>query len=478
MKPNNIGGHSSIKDDKTELTVDEDIELDDDIRINDRFPAHRNTSSSAISKSSRPTIAGIFLIIAFFLNLMLPITYVFVIYDAESATGNTTLSGQVQDDDEKPVDNVTVSIIDTNLTTKTDSEGKYSFESVPVGVNEVQFSKEGYKRVRVRMILFSKDLLDRLGLSDNILDVPSTLQSSLYLEPFDGPYNETVIIDDNLNRTLRGIITNQSGVPLDDTVVTVVSKNNKSNTNQSTTNSHNTQSDENGRYTFTNITPGIITLQIGKIENKYLTNITILFASNKTTEMNITYNDQKNQSIDLVNGKFGSISGSITDSKNIPVENVRVILNIDTSIYPNNIIITKGTGTYSFNEIPLGIYEITVLAPDFKVLKLRNITVSDDQNNAIPVQKLTELKPVDLYEEDISGAYLCTVVLVIFALITLFGAISAFQRKRYSFAFMGAIFGMVPIILALRFDVCVSGILCVVSLVLLVFSRSEFDFKK
>jgi hypothetical protein len=409
---------------------------------------------------------------------MLPITYVFIIYDAESATGNTTLSGQVQDDDENPVDNVTVSIIDTNLTTKTDSEGKYSFKSVPVGVNEVQFSKEGYKRVRVRMILFSKDLLGRLGLSDNTLEVPGTLQSSLFIEPFDGSYNETVIIEDNLNRTLRGIITNQSGVPLDDAVITVVSKNNKSNTNQSTTNSHNTQSDENGQYILTNITPGIITLQISKIESNFLTNITIFFANNKTTELNITYNDQEHQYIDLVKGKTGTISGSIIDTKNIPVENARIILNIDKSIYPNNIILTQKPGTFSFNDIPIGIYEITVKTPDFKVLNLRNITVFDDQNNAIPVQKLTKLKPVDLYEEDISGAYMCTVVLVIFALITLFGAISAFQRKRYSFAFMGAIFGMVPVILALRFDVCVSGILCVVSLVLLVFSRGEFDFRK
>jgi hypothetical protein len=94
----------------------------------------------------------------------------------------------------------------------------------------------------------------------------------------------------------------------------------------------------------------------------------------------------------------------------------------------------------------------------------------------------SELKKIDdplEIEEEIKNneTYFCIIMLIIFALITLAGAISAFQRKRYGLAFMGALIGMIPMLLIITSYICGASIVSLIGLVLLVFSREEFTFK-
>ncbi len=455
----------------TGLTIDEDIEFDDDIKIDETLSlGKKQVELPKKPQTSKPTIAGILLLIAFFLNLMLPISYFLLINDIETATGDTSLKGKVRGTNNEPIDNVTVSILGTNLSTETDSYGNYSFNTVPVGEHEIQFTKIGYRQVKVRKVLFSKNILSQNEESYNIIDVPGELTSSIQIGSFDGPFNETVIVRDFLNSTLFGTVSNLTGVPVSNIQLEILDTKLK------------TQTDENGHYTFNNIQPGIITIQITQTGSSNKTTFTILYASNSSTELDITFDEQKDQYYDEVRSKTGNIIGNILDSNQLPIENINVFLKIDEEIYPNNIFITGKDGGFIFNGVPIGVYEIMVTGLDFYITRITNVTIEIDSNITIPPLELTKLKSPIIIEEEISSeyTYYCILILIIFSLITLGGAISAFQRKRYSLVFVGAIFGMVPVVLpimSLRLDICLAGVFGLVALVLLVFSRNEFTFK-
>ena len=468
-----IGAAQSSKNNpkpKSILWIEEDIELDDDVEITDPvYKGWKADEPEKVRQSSKPKIAGVFLLVAFFLNLIVPITWMYMIYDAETATGETSLIGQVLDIDDEPLANVTVTILDTELVTTTDTDGKYKFETVPVGPQIIEFSKQGYQTVTVHKILFSKGLLGLISQSENELDIPGYLQNNEYVEAFEAPINKTVIFEDNLNGTIYGVVTNISGEPISNAQIEIV------NTNLSTiTNSM-------GYYLLNKVTPGIITITAQTIDEliNFKTNVTILFAYNRSTELNIIYNTTSNQQLDQVTGKTGSINGTILTPPNEPAgEAIKIILNTDPLKYPHNEIIINTTGSFKFDNVPVGLYDISIVGQNYRTIKIYNITVNTDQLSSIPAQELDELEPIDEYVEDISGAYICTVLLIIIAIITLLGAISAFQRKRYSIAFMGAMLGILPFFIQVRLDICLASIFCLVGLVIIVFSRNEFSFDK
>jgi hypothetical protein len=65
----------------------------------------------------------------------------------EDATNEHIINGQVTDELNSPINNVTVVIQSgtSSFTTKTDSAGKYQFEELPLGIYDISFSKEGFK---------------------------------------------------------------------------------------------------------------------------------------------------------------------------------------------------------------------------------------------------------------------------------------------------------------------------------------------
>ncbi len=467
-----IEGGDPIKNNNSniDLNVDEEIEIDDIKLERSRVPGHPMYDGPGPSqprkKIRRSTIVGVLLVFVFLLNLFFPINFYLVIRDIENATGDTILSGQVKDVDDDPVENMTVTIHDTNLTAFTDNKGRYRFEKVPVGEYEIEYSKEGYRRVIVHKTLFSKKLLERTDESQNIIDLPGNLMMTrIYLSPLDGPYNETVIVDDNLNGTLQGSVMNTSGALLDNIEVSVVSAN------------ISTQTDNSGNYTLHDIPPGIIALRVKSPRSDNITMVKILFASNSSTELNIVYDEGLDQSFDEVSGQTQTINGSVVDSKRRTVENATVKLIIENNVYPNNVKYSANDGYFEFTNVPVGLYEITVFAKDFYFTYLNNVTV---RNSSVTDLEAIELKKIEspaiTITEDISSSYTysCIVILVLLTLITLFGAIGAFQQKRYSVAFIGAIVGMVPVVLNISLDICVASVFSLFALVMIVFSKGEF----
>ena len=348
----------------------------------------------------------------------------------------------------------------------TDSKGKYSFDKVSVGEHEIHFTKDGYRRIIVHKILFSDDLLENINEQDNNIHIPGQLQN-IYIEPFDGPHIENKIIDDNLTNTMSGFIFNQSGAPISHIQIEVL------NTNLTT------QTDSDGHYILTNLTPGIIDLQLTHSENTNKTVNTFLFASNVSMELNITYYENEDKILDEVQGKTGNIQGQILDKSENPVEDARIILNSSASSQPIGTTKSEINGEYFFSDVPVGIYTISIIVSDYVILRQINVTVHNASQIILPASELKKIDdPLELEEEIKNNeTYFCIIMLIIFALITLAGAISAFQRKRYSLAFMGAIIGMIPLLLIITSYICGASIVSLIGLVLLVFSRDEFTFK-
>ena len=459
------GTSKKIRSDR-KLKVDEDFKINDDLRIDDRISV--SNSQMAVPKKQRtfkPTAAGYLLLISFLLNLLLPMTIFYFIYSAENDTGNTSLIGEVLDEDEMPVANVTVEIIDTNYTILTDVHGKFSFKEVPVGTYDVKFTKNGFRTIKIRKLLYSKNLLKTLDQTDNIIEIPGEIQN-IYVEPFDGPYFEDRIIDDDLNNTIFGFITNETGIHQANFQIMVL------NTNIKTT------TDSDGKYILNNITPGIVKLQVSENGVSNNTVITFLFASNKSQTLNITYYE-KDMNLDLTKGKVGKIQGRAVDEDLNPIESAQIILNLSNNPDIKSYTISNSNGEYSFSDVPIGIYTVTILATDYFITHQINVTVHNGSIIALPDTELKNLdEPLEIIEE-IAGTetYSCIIVLIILSLITFAGAISAFQRKRYGLAFMGAFTGMIPFLLIVTVYTIGAIVVSIIGLVLLVFSREEFAFK-
>jgi hypothetical protein len=450
-----------------ELKIDEDIELAADSKIVESPRKKAMFGETTIQpRTLKPTIAGYFLVIAFILNLLVPLTFIMLIYDAEIASGDTSLKGRLLDEDEQPTANVTVSILNTNLTTKTDDNGRYTFDKVSVGDHKIQFTKDGYQGIVVYKLLLSKGLLERIGRKNNVISFPGSLQNGFPVDPIDGPYEDSKILNDNLSGSIHGQITNQSGNPLEKIEVKVLN-----------TDLPAVLSDTNGNYYLDGVTPGVITIQVTQSQNATKTTRKILFTTNNTLELDITYNDRENQTIDEVLGKLGTIMGVVKNTKGKPVKNAKVILENDKNKDPISTTVTIRNGTFAFIDVPIGLYNIEVIRQNHSISRAKNITINNGSQTVELEMELTNLGFREIIEDDLSSAYTCTIILVLFAIITLAGAISALQRKRYGVAFFGSLLGMLPVLLPIRLDICLASIFSLIGLVLLVFSREEFKFK-
>ncbi len=463
-----------------DIDVDEDIELDFDTESNNDHNQVKNKKrithqrkKSMATQTPRALIAGIFLLVAFFLSLFFPITYMLQVYDIETATGDTTLRGKVLGSNDKPIENVTVDIKDLNITVKTDVKGKYFFEKVPVGEHEIEYKKPGYRKIIVKKVLFSKNLLKQISEKDNVINIPGNLSSGIHIEALKGPYIESYIVDDNYNRSISGTVINNSGMTLFGVELKIIGSN------------ISVQTDKNGRYNFHNVSPGILSIQISKSKNENITTYTFLSANLDSIELNLTYFEKRARDINMVIGNNGSINGSILNKKGEPINNALVTLSPQAGINQSgfqNFQIEKKTkidGSYQFDNIPIGIYSISISSEDYYLIELKNITVGNNSKKMLPIFTTKDIKePIEIYEEISSSyTYACIAILFILALITLLGAISAFQRKRYSLAFVGAMTGMIPAVIALQINVCGAGLASLIALVLIVFSRNEFDIK-
>ncbi len=105
-------------------------------------------------KSSKPTISGALLLVVAVLGMLFSLIMVgsgFILDDVEDWSfvdgGTTTIEGQVVDENGDPIENATITIVDTHLETETDVDGNYKLVGVPNGFQEIRVEKSGYKTI-------------------------------------------------------------------------------------------------------------------------------------------------------------------------------------------------------------------------------------------------------------------------------------------------------------------------------------------
>ncbi len=107
--------------------------------------------------SSKPLIAGSLLIIVFILGIAMGTS----IFFAEKAfKGEGFYQGEVYDEGENPIENVSVYLIDntTKLVAKTDAKGYFSLTNISAGKHVIRLEKEGYKTVVAEIFVMPANL--------------------------------------------------------------------------------------------------------------------------------------------------------------------------------------------------------------------------------------------------------------------------------------------------------------------------------
>jgi hypothetical protein len=165
-----------------------------------------------------------------------------------------------------------------------------------------------------------------------------------------------------------------------------------------------------------------------------------------------------------ITGETGAILGQIKDNNDNPVANATVAVGAKR-------VDTNGTGNFEIFGIPTGRQVIVVETPGFR--QVRFITLIAGGN---PMRYSFVLKPGEGTEttndvpNQANGFYTCGGLSVIFSAVTLLGGLFAAQRKRYALATTGGIVGLgiLPLF-------PMGTVICLGAIVLLLFSRSEFQ---
>ena len=487
MNPD-VDKKDSVSDFEPDLELDEDIEIDLDTMKQQKAildNAHQPSKEIAMERSTlrKPTLAGILLIIAFILNLLFPVYYLITIQDVQNSSGETNLIGQIKDIDGNPVDNVTVEISETNFTTTTSKDGKYTFDDIPVGEYKITFSKPGYRKIVVKKTLFTQQFLSQGGIDANEINIPGNLSSGLQIGEFEGPFYDTLVYEQNFNHTLYGTITNSSGINLSNANVHIYVLDYA----QNPVIDFNTNTDESGSYRISNLPPGVINIQVSIPNHENTNSHKILMASNTSMRYDIQYIDNMTIIVDEISTGTGNISGTIHDKTDEALSEVKVLLVPASDIYnesKSSVVLENKTdenGNFFFFNVPLGIFDLKIIRQDYFLFDIKNITITNNSKIELSNIELEKLEEPLIIEEEILNEYtiLCISILFLLTFLTLIGGISALQRKHYSLAFIGACTGILPVFLALnQANICGASILSSLAVVLLVFSREDFRFKK
>ena len=113
-------------------------------------------------KSQKPKIAGGLLIVVAVLGMLFSLMMIgsgFFLDNIEgipfSDGGTTDIEGRVINNSGEPIEGVTISIIDTDLSTTTDSSGYYDLADVPNGFQEIRVERNGYKTIIYKTYIHS-----------------------------------------------------------------------------------------------------------------------------------------------------------------------------------------------------------------------------------------------------------------------------------------------------------------------------------
>jgi len=114
----------------------------------------------ARKKSSKPTVAGVLLIIAAILGLVAGVGAVAlgsVGFDMFWEDTEGDIYGVVTYQNGTGIENVTVSIVGEDLSTQTDQDGYYAIYNIPSGDHKIKVEKEGYNTIIYETFISNDD---------------------------------------------------------------------------------------------------------------------------------------------------------------------------------------------------------------------------------------------------------------------------------------------------------------------------------
>ncbi len=261
----------------------------------------------------------------------------------------------------------------------TDSNGTFSFETVPIGAINITASKEGYIPINIRIDQATPDELTTLD---------------IYLE------REQVIEEKG---SIHGTITDSEtgevipGVTVDLGEISIIS-------------------DENGEFNISELEPGPYYISVSK-EGFSSGNVTVTVVPGKIMFANITL-DRIEEPVVLK----GSLRGKVLNEEGEPVQGAKVSI-----IGSNRTVLTGADGSFSFEELDEGSYVLNATAQGYIESNSSEITVGEGED---AVYNFTLSRIVKEKESDDPSSMVFLIVLLVIILAVIVGSIIFFASRK------------------------------------------------
>jgi DNA-directed RNA polymerase subunit M/transcription elongation factor TFIIS len=180
---------------------------------------------------------------------------------------------------------------------------------------------------------------------------------------------------------------------------------------------------------------------------------------------------------EFLNNIFSTLGTVSLEGRVIDNATKEVINNVTISVVNTNISVFSQNGSFELKNVPLGYRTLNISAVGYKTLHIKIFLLKSlfGQNKIKQDFYLNEGSGVEEREASaildmlIKGWYICSILIVIFSIFTLLGAICCFLRKHLIVAILGSIFGI------LTFGLIFIGPVCsIIALVIILLSKEEF----
>lgn len=161
-------------------------------------------------------------------------------------------------------------------------------------------------------------------------------------------------------------------------------------------------------------------------------------------------------------GSSGEISGVVRNSTGEAIQGARVgVMGLET--------FTNETGRFSLSGAPTGRQVIVVEAQGYRQLRFITLLGETPVSLSLVLKEGSGTEVVDEHPQQVNSFYTCGAITMVFSALALLGGLLALRRRSYTMALAGAMAGLaIPPFPVMAF-------LCMVAVVLLLFSRGEFS---
>jgi len=180
---------------------------------------------------------------------------------------------------------------------------------------------------------------------------------------------------------------------------------------------------------------------------------------------------------EFLNNIFASLGKIAIEGRILDNSTKQPIKNVTISIVGTNISTFSENGSFELKNIPLGYRTFNISANGYKTLHakiflLKNLFAGEKIKQDFYLNKgsgVEETEEAGLLNLLVKSWYICSILIIIFAILALLGAIACFLRKYLIVAILGSIFGL------FTFGIIFIGPVCsLIALIIILLSREEF----